>query len=74
MRLLPTYHAHDGIWMSNNGHRAYLRGERPACLLPNLAGWTETIPHHIARPKPGVRRTYTRELVMFYRPKASDVI
>lgn len=67
MRLLPAYTQHDGIWMSKNGHRAFLRGERPGCLIADKAGWVETCPHHIARLKPGIRRDYTRELVMFYR-------
>jgi hypothetical protein len=68
MRLLPTYREHEGVWMSANGHRAYLRGERPGCLIPDRAGWVETCTHHIARLRPGVQRTYTRELVMFYQP------
>lgn len=66
MRLLYI-HQHENVWMSENGHRAYLRGERPCCLLADKTGWSSTCTHHIARLKPGIVRDYTRELVMFYR-------
>jgi len=66
VRLLPSYHAHDGIWMSKNGHLAYSKGERPACLIEDKKGWLETVEHHIAR-RIGKSQEYTRELVMFYK-------
>lgn len=68
MRLIYK-HEHEGIWFSNNGHTAYMRGERPARLLPEGHGWEPTIQHHIARKRTFPRGDvqYTRELVMFYR-------
>lgn len=63
---------HEGIWMSEIGHRAYLRGERPRCLIkPEEQGlWEPTVEHHIGLKIGGSRydrRYFRRILRMFYR-------
>lgn len=69
MKLLCK-HLHDGIWYSNNGHLAWLQGERPKFLVPaDLVGWRPTIPHHVQRLRRTiVKNNYSHELVMFYAP------
>jgi len=70
--MKPLYkNYHEGYWFSKNGHKAYMRGEKPLFL------WTadkddleETVAHHIEEhPVDGPRsvRMVTRSLVMFYR-------
>lgn len=71
MRLLYK-HEHHGVWFSENGHKAYLRGEKPRFMWPENVELIPTCEHHIARQHPGAARmapekAYTRELVMFYR-------
>jgi hypothetical protein len=69
---LKLKHQHGNVWMSDNGHRAFLRGERPACMLPpDYASHCEpTIPHHIQRLRHTIiKNNYSWELVMFYRQK-----
>lgn len=66
---LRLKHQHEGVWFSDNGHRAYLRGERPACLLEpgGERAWQPTLPHHIQRLRRTVRKdNYSWELVLFY--------
>ena len=64
MKLLYI-HQHEGFWFSKNGHKAYLRGERPGFMFEPGDRLEPTINHHIARLRGG--SDYTRELVMFYR-------
>jgi len=63
-------HFHEGVWFSENGHKAWMRGERPKCMDfgPDQIWehYEPTCAHHIARP---ICSTFTRELVMFYREK-----
>ena len=59
-----------GVYLSENGWRAAKRGELPACLIEDIKQWEPTIPHHIQRPlRTIIKNNYSRELVMFYRPK-----
>ena len=64
MRLIYK-HEHEGVWFSKNWHKAYIRGERPACLLGEGKTVEATVPHHIARQR--ARGDYSREYVVFYR-------
>lgn len=42
-------HKHEGVWFSKNGHRAYMRGEKPWWLWPlqDRSRLVKTCPHHI---------------------------
>lgn len=62
MRLLYK-HCHEGIWFSQNGHAAYMRGEKPNFMWPEVFDFEATTEHHIARDYD--KGKYTRELVMF---------
>jgi hypothetical protein len=64
--MKPLYHhEHEGLFFSKNGHLAYLRGEKPAHLLPYVATLEPTTYHHIEIPHGP--RCRLRRLVMFYR-------
>lgn len=65
MKLLLWRYFHEGIWFSKNGHKAYIRGEKPLLLWDDDTILEPTIKHHIAHQRP----CYTMEFVMFYRKK-----
>ena len=67
MRLIYA-HKHEGIWFSRNGHRAYMRGEKPLILWPEDAHHelVPTVAHHISRKTGSGDYGYTRKLVMFF--------
>lgn len=64
MRLLYK-HEHEGVWFSANGHRAYMRGEKPGFMWGTGKKLVPTVVHHIAREYGNGK--FTRELKMFYR-------
>jgi hypothetical protein len=64
MRLIFK-HEHEGVFFSHNGHRAFLRGEKPGFMFQKENKLVPVCVHHIARPYG--ENKYTRELVMFYR-------
>lgn len=62
-------HKHGDTWYSANGHRAYLRGERPMSQLPagtTLDDVSFTGDHHIGRDVGSGR--FKRWLVPFFAP------
>ena len=66
MRLVYKYQ-HEGVWFSKNGHRAYLRGERPGFMWGTGKRLEPVCVHHIAQEcSPG---KFTRQLKMFYTLK-----
>lgn len=75
LRKRLVHNLRGGIFMSDNGRKAYDRGERPLRLIPSAdrGNWEPTITHHISVEIPsrfGPRFSkWSRDLVMFYRRK-----
>lgn len=57
----------EGYGFSQNGERAYLRGEKPKFLFPPNINLIPTIPHHITCKYAYGPNGFKRSLTMFYR-------